>query len=128
MALVKNILLWFIFMKSSFADSDVINLDVKALQNDMGRIASALQSLQETTSRQDDLINELLQRNNAQEKRIQELETALKIQNKSKRQDDRPEDKEDKHNPVSVESLENTDKDVVSLGYTVQDKKQVRKG
>ena len=113
-------------MKSSFADSDVINLDVKALQNDMGRIASALQSLQETTSRQDDLINELLQRNNAQEKRIQELETALKIQNKSKRQDDRPEDKEDKHNPVSVESLENTDKDVVSLGYTVQDKKLVK--
>ena len=55
MALVRNLLLWFIFMKSSFADSDVLNLDVKALQNDVGRIASELQSLQETTRRQDDL-------------------------------------------------------------------------
>ena len=72
-------------MKSSVADTDDTYLNVKALQNDVDRIASALQSLQETTRRQDDLISDLLQRNNAQEKRIQELETALKIQNKSNR-------------------------------------------
>ena len=126
MALVKNILIWFIFMKSSVADSYDTNLDVKALQNDMSRIASTLQSLQETTRRQDELINDLLQRNNVQEKRIQELETALKIQNRSNRQDGRPKDKEIKDNPVSVDSGEISD--LTNLGLTVQNNKQVRKG
>ena len=66
----------------------------------------------------DDLISDLLQRNNAQEKRIQQLETA--IQNKSSRQDDRLKDKEVKQNSVSFGSWESTDTDVISLGYTVQ--------
>ena len=115
-------------MKSSVADSYDTNLDVKALQNDMSRIASTLQSLQETTRRQDELINDLLQRNNVQEKRIQELETALKIQNRSNRQVDRLKDKDIKDNPVSFRSWESTDTDLVNLGYTIQDKKQIRKG
>ena len=113
-------------MKSSVADSDDTYLNVKALQNDVDRIASALQSLQETTRRQDALISDLLQRNNAQEKRIQELETALKIQNKSNRQDGRLKDKEVKDNPVSLESGEISD--LTYLGFTLQNKKQIRKG
>ena len=72
--------------------------------------------------------NDLLQHNNAQEKRIQELETALKIQNNSNRQDDRLKDKDIKDNPVSFRSWESTDTDLVNLGYTIQDKKQIRKG
>ena len=68
----------------------------------------------------DDLISDLLQRNNAQEKRIQQLETALKIQIKSSRQDDRLKDKEVKQNSVSFGSWESTDTDIISLGYTVQ--------
>ena len=109
-------------MKSSFADSDDTNLDVKALQNDVGRIVSTLQSLQETTRRQDELINDLLQRNNVQEKRIQELETALKIQNRSNRQDGRSKD----DNPVSFDSGEISE--FTNLGPTVQNNKQIRKG
>lgn len=120
----------FVFLKCSIDHDDSEFSDLESLVKQNVQLSTTLQTIQNDVKRRDDLINELLERIIRQEKRMDELENAVKFKdNFCKQCESRLEDFETKSSAVSNEAIIRTNTNSSNSTPVIKDDKKIsRKG